>query len=245
MYGVRSCLGKLEAYNITSCLIQPNATRAPFRVYCWLNEQFNFGQTLIQANTVNRFCQVSFNRSWVQYRNGFGFCQYSFWLGNERIHELTADGQSTLFVTTWTDSNLINQTLFTYVYGNFTVGPESTYYRVSINKIRSFPFTLYPTGDSFMPSNGPENLDGQRFSTFDQDGDQFAGGSCAQVHGSGWWFNNCTAANLNGNPTSQNQSTAADCQQTSSKFKPTDINWKYNLGQISINATVMGLLRAP
>lgn len=240
VYGVRSCSAKLEPYNITACLIQPNATRMPFRVYCWLNEQFDFGQTLIQANTVNDFCQVPFNRSWIEYRNGFGVCQYSFWLGNERIHELTADGEATLFATVWTDSKLNNQTLFTYVYENFTVGPESTDYRVSIN--RSWPFPLNPTNDSFTPRKDPDsNMNGQRFSTFDRDGDQFDGGSCAQVYGGGWWFNNCTAANMNGKPSIR------PILNTNPPLMPAifNINWKYGLGQSYINATVMGILRAP
>ena len=37
----------------------------------------------------------------------------------------------------------------------------------------------------------------QYFSTFDNDNDAYANGNCAQEDGSGWWFNRCSAANLN------------------------------------------------
>jgi len=39
---------------------------------------------------------------------------------------------------------------------------------------------------------------GSSFSTNDQDADEWRTGSCASLHGVGWWFNNCTGANLNG-----------------------------------------------
>jgi ficolin len=39
---------------------------------------------------------------------------------------------------------------------------------------------------------------GQKFSTFDQDNDDHAGGSCAMSYKGGWWYASCHDANLNG-----------------------------------------------
>lgn len=43
--------------------------------------------------------QVSFNRTWREYRDGFGSAQKEHWLGNAVLHALTANGQHTLHVT--------------------------------------------------------------------------------------------------------------------------------------------------
>jgi len=35
---------------------------------------------------------VNFSQTWVTYRNGFGLFNGNFWLGNEKIHQLTGSG---------------------------------------------------------------------------------------------------------------------------------------------------------
>lgn len=39
---------------------------------------------------------VSFDRSWRDYRDGFGDLHSEFWLGNEHIHELSTQGEYSL-----------------------------------------------------------------------------------------------------------------------------------------------------
>ena len=41
-----------------------------------------------------------------------------------------------------------------------------------------------------------DNLHGMPFSTYDQNNDPHPG--CESIRGSGWWFNMCAYANLNG-----------------------------------------------
>lgn len=63
---------------------------------------------------------------------------------------------------------------------------------------------IFYSGDSFAPSNN------MYFSTVDADNDK-GGGSCAGAYKSGWWFNYCLHANLNGEyrkPPKKNDSTS-------------------------------------
>jgi len=39
---------------------------------------------------------------------------------------------------------------------------------------------------------------GQKFSTYDQDNDAHAAGSCAKLYKGGWWYKSCHKSNLNG-----------------------------------------------
>uniref|UniRef100_A0A182F197 Fibrinogen C-terminal domain-containing protein n=1 Tax=Anopheles albimanus TaxID=7167 RepID=A0A182F197_ANOAL len=67
-------------------LIQPmESERKPFLAYCeqgmlgggWLVIQYRFDGS------------VDFLRNWNDYRNGFGEVEKEYWLGLERIHQLT------------------------------------------------------------------------------------------------------------------------------------------------------------
>jgi len=42
------------------------------------------------------------------------------------------------------------------------------------------------------------NHNGQPFSTLDRDNDNYRQGNCGMYYKSGWWFDACFAANLNG-----------------------------------------------
>ncbi|KAL7734509.1 hypothetical protein ACLKA6_010826 [Drosophila palustris] len=43
-----------------------------------------------------------------------------------------------------------------------------------------------------------KNIEGQKFSTFDNDNDGWAHGNCALDLNGGWWFTTCGNCNLNG-----------------------------------------------
>ncbi|CAG5094133.1 Oidioi.mRNA.OKI2018_I69.XSR.g13277.t1.cds [Oikopleura dioica] len=56
-------------------------------------------------------------------------------------------------------------------------------------------------GDSYSSNYNARNIaktnhDGMFFSAWDSDNDYFSG-NCAEIEKSGWWFNRCSAANLN------------------------------------------------
>ncbi len=48
------------------------------------------GWTVIQRRSNG---SVDFYRGWDEYKNGFGDLRTEFWLGNEKIHQLTNQGQ--------------------------------------------------------------------------------------------------------------------------------------------------------
>ena len=85
-------------------------------------------------------------------------------------------------------------------YNHFRVGPATDNYRLSISG-----FTGITPTDPF--TTGP--LNGQQFTTYDRDNDQWSSGNCAfNTRGStapgGWWYRRCFLINLNyncGDPT--------------------------------------------
>ena len=151
--------------------------KGTIKVYCDMVTDGG-GWTVVQRR-VNG--SVDFYRDWTSYKNGFGSLSSEFWLGNENIHRLTSSGNRVLRVDLgdW-DGNAAYAK-----YGTFDVGDESSQYKLTVG---SFSGTA---GDSFSYHNG------MRFSTKERDND-LNGGHCALIYSSGWWFNSCHYANLNG-----------------------------------------------
>jgi hypothetical protein len=52
--------------------------------------QNNTAWTVIQGRLIST---VDFYAGWNDYKNGFGDLHTEFWLGNEKIHQLTNQGQ--------------------------------------------------------------------------------------------------------------------------------------------------------
>ncbi|XP_071836750.1 fibrinogen-like protein A [Apostichopus japonicus] len=65
--------------------IKPDGYPEPFEAYCD-NGLDTGGWTLLQRR---RSDSVNFNRSWKDFRNGFGFLGSEFWIGNEKLAFLT------------------------------------------------------------------------------------------------------------------------------------------------------------
>ena len=71
---------------------------------------------------------VDFYRGWNDYKSGFGQLTAEFWLGNDRIHRLTAARPSTLRVELedWNGVRVYAK------YGKFKVGDEQAKYRLEV-----------------------------------------------------------------------------------------------------------------
>ncbi|XP_078616738.1 uncharacterized protein LOC144885015 isoform X1 [Branchiostoma floridae x Branchiostoma japonicum] len=137
------------------------------------------GWTVIQRRQDG---SVPFNRTWEEYRLGFGNKSGEYWLGNDNIHLLTNQKEYSLRIELqdWEG----NQT--SAEYSTFRVSGESGGYRLHISGYSG------TAGDSMTYNNG------QRFSTVDRDNDAYSG-YCSQERGqTGWWFRGCGFSFLNG-----------------------------------------------
>lgn len=143
------------------------------------------GWTLIQ----NRFDgSEHFNRTWSDYKNGFGSAVGEYWIGNDVIHELTKNSSSLYISIT-----LKNGTTFFELYEIFSISSEADNYRLSIGGQATG--TL---GNRMTQIPGGNDINGAMFCTLDRDNDNYINGHCARNHSGGWWFNICHDAYLNG-----------------------------------------------
>ena len=84
---------------------------------------------------------VSFNRSWEEYKNGFGDLSDSFWWGNEKLAQALNDGRQyelRIDLFDWEGEHRYAK------YSHFYVAPESDNYRLNISG-----YTGNAGGDSF------------------------------------------------------------------------------------------------
>ena len=125
---------------------------------------------------------VDFYRDWDDYATGFGNLNGSFWLGNDRIHELThaCDNGAKLYI--YLESFTPGDTAYAY-YTRFLLSNSSSNYTITIEGYSG-------------TSGGTGFQSGTPFSTRDQDHD-LNGGSCANIYKGGWWYTSCQIANLN------------------------------------------------
>ena len=68
-----------------------------------------------------------FSRDWESYRQGFGYRTGDFWLGNENLHRLTAQGEHELRIDLLDDTGK----WYHFVYDSFHVASESDLYRLT------------------------------------------------------------------------------------------------------------------
>ena len=123
---------------------------------------------------------VNFDRGWDDYKNGFGDLNGNFWLGLEKLHQLTSHGKiATLRVDLkhFQDPSTIKYA----VYSGFKIGSESQGYKLSY---------IGYSGNAGDSLNFHFN---RRFYTNDHDTSD-----CAKTHYGGWWYKTCLHSNLNG-----------------------------------------------
>ncbi|XP_052864074.1 angiopoietin-related protein 1-like [Anopheles cruzii] len=160
-------------------IIQPNDESNPFMAYCqrdmkgvdiWLVIQHRFDGSL------------NFYRNWTEYRNGFGDIEKEFWIGLERLYQLTSGRPHELMV----ELRNINETYKFALYTAFEIGSEAEHY--NLKTLGAYNGTA---GDSLSQHKN------MKFSTYDRDND-LRNGNCAKLFESAWWYRNCYHSNLNG-----------------------------------------------
>ncbi|KAM4615037.1 fibrinogen-like 2a [Polymixia lowei] len=169
---------KNEVHHVT-----PDPRNGTFDVFCDM-ESFGGGWTLIQQRLNG---SVSFNRTWAEYKKGFGNIRGEFWLGNDHIHLLTKAKDMILRIELEDFEGVREYAKF----DQFYVANEFLRYRLSISGYSG-------TAGNAISFNKHFNHDQKFFTTPDRDNDMYPSGNCGAYYSSGWWFDACMSANLNG-----------------------------------------------
>lgn len=165
-------------------LVTPDLRSKSFSVFCDM-EHHGGGWTLLQRRQDG---SVSFNRTWAEYRAGFGELDgREFWLGNNIIHMLTRERDMVLRV----ELEDFDGEMGYAEYAQFRVSSERTRYTLSVGAYSGTAGDALRFSKSYDHNNRP-------FTTPDRDNDRYPSGNCGAYYSSGWWFDACMAANLNG-----------------------------------------------
>lgn len=158
--------------------IQPKNSK-PFNVRCQMTP--GGGWTVIQKRQDG---SQNFNQLWESYRKGFGNLNGEFWLGLDRIHSISKQGQYVLQVELSDEAGQRQEARY-----RFQVDGEERMFALHLEQDPSSGAQqgIVSTGASGLP-----------FSTADRDNDLAADVNCAEQLSGGWWFSNCGESNLNG-----------------------------------------------
>ena len=183
----RTCLHLLKDGFNKSGLYNITPTPGYYKtVYC--DQTFSGGGWIVFMR--NKYGKITFDRTWDEYKSGFGNLKYDFWLGNEFLYRATK-----LYKT------VNNQNMELYIslvdqddndfyarYTTFWVNEETTKYKLIIYKYNG------TAGDSLGLQTG------LRFTTKDNDNDLDSSHNCASNFSSygrgGWWFGGIIAATM-------------------------------------------------
>ncbi|XP_040822720.1 angiopoietin-2 isoform X5 [Ochotona curzoniae] len=201
----RSGLTTSGVYTLTF----PNSTEET-KAYCDM-ETGGGGWTTIQRREDG---SVDFQRTWKEYKMGFGNPSGEHWLGNEFVSQLTNQQRYVLKIhlKDWEGNEAYS------LYEHFYLSSEEFKYRIHLKGLTG-------TAGKISSISQP----GNDFSTKDADNDKCIC-KCSQMLTGGWWFDACGPSNLNGMYYPQRQNT--------NKFN--GIKWYYWKGSgYSLKATTM------
>ncbi|KAM4655084.1 LOW QUALITY PROTEIN: tenascin-N [Amazona ochrocephala] len=149
----------------------------PMQVYCDMTTDGG-GWIVFQRRSTG---EVDFYQRWKNYVEGFGGPAGEFWLGLDKLHNLTSS--SPLRYELCVDLRTASKSVYA-VYDFFQVASSRDRYRLSVGNYRG------NAGDAMTYHNG------WKFTTWDRDNEAL--GNCALTHHGAWWYKNCHLANLNG-----------------------------------------------
>jgi len=141
-----------------------------------------------------------FNRSWNGFKVGFGNATGNYWIGNQRLHQLTKRAECKLRVDLLAK---FNNRWYWAEYDRFSIGDEETAYALLVGGYSG------NAGDGMNVDGIPAyNLNGVKFSTYDRENDD--SGNCAHPParrvsyklnyiGGFWYMQSCGYALLNQN----------------------------------------------
>jgi len=175
LFIITDCKDIYDAGNTTNGVytITPQSGLS-FDVFCDMDD----GGWIVVQNRYNG--HENFIRTWSEYINGFGDLNSEFWIGLDKIYNLTnSKSRSVKFDLQTTNGVWINGT-----YGTFYIESELMNYELHVSNFTSGNLDSY----SFTYNNG------KSFYTYDHDNVD----TCATRRYGGWWYGDCTYLNING-----------------------------------------------
>lgn len=158
--------------------ITPMYSSCSIPVYCDMDTPPG-GWLVIQKRNTGK---LNFNLFWNEYREGFGNIAAEYWLGLDNMFLLSNQDHYELRVDIWDyDDNKVYA-----LYKNFKLDGERDKYKLNIQGFEG------SARDSLINHNR------MKFSTIDNDNDNYPGYHCAKEWQCGWWFNGCFTGLLNG-----------------------------------------------
>ncbi|XP_064551259.1 angiopoietin-4-like [Drosophila montana] len=165
--------------NVTGAMLISVPNQQPFKVPC-TEASDKYVWSIIERRLDQ---QLSFNRGWQEYRDGFGNFDREFFIGLEKLHLMTSSEPHKLLIRLTGGAETKNA-----IYSNFKIGSEN----------EGYPITSLGTYSGDAGDGLRESLN-QKFSTFDRDNDQVDDVNCAKDVKGGWWLTDCGKSNLNFN----------------------------------------------
>ncbi|XP_071545331.1 uncharacterized protein [Panulirus ornatus] len=161
--------------------------KAPVTVWCDMGEEGGAkedgGWTVILRRRNTTWGLTSFNRTWSEYRAGFGMPgEGEWWYGLSSLHALTYRQPYEVHFL----MHDIERGLFQALYSTFRVEDEAKNYRLIVD---GYSGNVSVDALSSMHHGSP-------FTTPDRDNDEWDEGNCAVSNSGGWWFNACHYATL-------------------------------------------------
>ncbi|XP_072302234.1 angiopoietin-related protein 5 [Eucyclogobius newberryi] len=179
-------------------IINPENMDSSFEVFCEM-DYMGGGWTVMQRRTDGL---TNFKRSWADYSDGFGNLAGEHWLGLKKLFQIVSqkDTRFQLHVALVSKDDVTSYAS----YDDFHLDNETLFYGIHLGRYAG------SAGDAFRGYDQDQNQDTAPFSASDVDNDgcnpscsldKRTVESCSALHNqTGWWFNRCGLANLNGSP---------------------------------------------
>lgn len=179
-------------------IVHPENTDSSFEVFCEM-DYMGGGWTVVQRRTDGL---TDFKRPWADYADGFGHLAGEHWLGLKKVFHIVnqKDTRFQLHVALVSHDDVTSYAS----YDDFRLDNETQFFGIHLGRYAG------SAGDAFRGYDQDQNQDTAPFSASDVDNDgcnpfcsigNSTVESCSIQHNqTGWWFNQCGLANLNGSP---------------------------------------------